>query len=155
MIFTDYYAVLKTHSSATPDEIKTAYRILARQFHPDVNRGKNTTAKMQDLNEAYMILRNTETRQRYDQEFQHYSAWSAEQRTTTQEQAEYSFFDENLAADIREASRTAREMKEQFIEETKELLIVAGKETISSTLIYGFGGIVLFLLALAQVQCSR
>lgn len=153
-MFIDYYAVLGVPPTATADEIKSAYWMRAKKLHPDVNQHCDTTKEMQALNEAYMILRDATNRQMYDQEFHQYHAWTAS-HTATQKEAEYKYTNEEFAEKAREAARTARAMGNQLFEETKELLVVAGKEAVRGTLIYGLCGIGLFLLALAAAQCSR
>lgn len=64
----DYYKILGVSKTATEKEIKSAYRKLAREFHPDVNPGDTKAeAKFQDINEAYETLSDSEKRQQYDQ----------------------------------------------------------------------------------------
>ncbi|MEB3338420.1 MAG: DnaJ C-terminal domain-containing protein [Leptolyngbyaceae bacterium] len=66
--FKDYYAVLGVSKTATPEEIKQAYRKLARKYHPDLNPGdKAAETKFKDLNEAQEVLLDPEKRQKYDQ----------------------------------------------------------------------------------------
>ncbi|MDD3839089.1 MAG: molecular chaperone DnaJ [Clostridia bacterium] len=63
----DYYEVLGIDKNANDDEIKRAYRKLAKKYHPDLNQGdKQAEAMFKEVNEAYKVLSNPETRARYD-----------------------------------------------------------------------------------------
>ena len=65
----DYYSILGISFNASDEEIKRAYRALSKRWHPDMNPGLDTTAIMQDINEAYFILRDSAMRVRYDAEY--------------------------------------------------------------------------------------
>ncbi|HEY9700692.1 MAG TPA: DnaJ C-terminal domain-containing protein [Trichocoleus sp.] len=66
--FKDYYAVLGVNKTASADEVKQAFRRLARKYHPDVNQGdKSAEAKFKEVNEAYEVLSDAEKRRKYDQ----------------------------------------------------------------------------------------
>src|SRR6185295_4506135 len=68
MEFIDYYKVLGVNKSATEKEIKTAYRKLARKYHPDVNpNDAEAKKKFQQINEANEVLSDPEKRKKYDQ----------------------------------------------------------------------------------------
>ena len=67
MEFRDYYKVLGLERSAGADQIKTAYRRLARKFHPDVSKEPNAEAQFKEVQEAYEVLRDPEKRAAYDQ----------------------------------------------------------------------------------------
>lgn len=62
----DYYTILGVPRTATVEELKQAYRVKAKELHPDKNRGKDATAKFQQLQEAYAVLGSPERRQLYD-----------------------------------------------------------------------------------------
>lgn len=63
----DYYEVLRVSRSASPDEIKKAYRKLAMQYHPDKNSGnKEAEERFKEISEAYEVLSDPDKRQRYD-----------------------------------------------------------------------------------------
>jgi len=66
MEFKDYYKVLGVERTAGDDEIKKAFRRLARKHHPDINKAHDAPARMQELNEAYEVLRDKEKRAAYD-----------------------------------------------------------------------------------------
>lgn len=67
MEFRDYYEVLGVKRDAAQDEIKRAYRKLARKYHPDVSKEANAEAHFKELSEAYEVLKDPEKRAAYDQ----------------------------------------------------------------------------------------
>ncbi|WP_341733011.1 DnaJ C-terminal domain-containing protein [Microcoleus sp. EPA2] len=72
--FKDYYTILGVSKTATPEEIKRAYRKLARKYHPDLNPGdKDSEAKFKDLNEANEVLSDPEKRPKYDRFGEHWN----------------------------------------------------------------------------------
>ncbi len=67
MEFTDYYKVMGVARDATQDDIKRAYRKLARKYHPDVSEAEDAEVRFKEVGEAYEVLKDTEKRAAYDQ----------------------------------------------------------------------------------------
>ena len=67
MDFKDYYSIMGVERDASQDEIKRAYRKLARRYHPDVSKEADAEARFKDLGEAYAVLKDPEKRAAYDQ----------------------------------------------------------------------------------------
>jgi len=74
MKFRDYYEVMGVQRTASQDEIKRAYRKLARKYHPDVSKEPDAEAKFKELQEANEVLKDTEKRAAYDQLGQNWRA---------------------------------------------------------------------------------
>ena len=62
----DFYEALGVSRTASPEEIQRAYRALARQYHPDVNKDPGAEERFKEVSEAYDVLSDAETRKRYD-----------------------------------------------------------------------------------------
>lgn len=67
MEFKDYYKIMGLSPKASQDEIKQAYRKLARKYHPDVSKEANAEARFKEMKEAYEVLKDPEKRAAYDQ----------------------------------------------------------------------------------------
>ena len=78
MDFKDYYKILGVEPTADDKAIKTAYRKLARKYHPDVSKEKDAENKFKDVNEAYEALKSVEKRAEYDElrKYGQHSYWS-------------------------------------------------------------------------------
>lgn len=74
MDFKDYYQILSVARDASADDIKKAFRKLARKYHPDVSKEADAEKRMKEVNEAYAVLSDPEKRVAYDQLGQNYQA---------------------------------------------------------------------------------
>lgn len=84
-MFKDYYKLLEVTQNATNEEIKKAFREQAIKWHPDRNQGTNTTLRMQEINEAHLILKDKEARERYDIEYNKFKQYQENKSRTESE----------------------------------------------------------------------
>ena len=90
MAYIDYYKVLGIDKKATPEEIKKAYRKLARKYHPDVNPGdKEAEKKFKELNEANEVLSHKENREKYDKYGENWKHGEEYAKAQQQQQRQY------------------------------------------------------------------
>lgn len=119
-MFKDYYKILEVAPEATQEEIKKAYRSQSLRWHPDKNPGMDTTEKMQGINEAYNILKDSTTRARYDAEYAKFYSARSEQPKMEKAEAEYDINDETLKEDIKEARKAAEVFVREFYASLKK-----------------------------------
>ena len=80
MDYKDYYKILGVNKSATPEEIKKAFRKLAVKYHPDKNPGnKEMEERFKEVNEANEVLSDPEKRKKYDEIGEHWQQYSGGQ----------------------------------------------------------------------------
>lgn len=162
-MFKDYYLILDIYATATSSDIKKAYKKQAKKWHPDVNPDSNTTERMKDINEAYLILNDSEARERYDKEYQNYYAFKMThavvqtkpdefQNATVNE--EYEIQDETLNTWMNNARKQAAEYVKMTLNELLDMLDFALKETVKyvvSSVIYF--SIFIFIILLILQTC--
>ena len=126
MDFKDYYKILGVDRKATADEIKKAYRQLARKFHPDLNKDKAAEARFKDINEANEVLSDEEKRKAYDElgrapppgeQFRPPPNWNQQHdfrgpRQNTQEADFSDFFEELFAARAKQQEARQRQTQD-------------------------------------------
>jgi curved DNA-binding protein CbpA len=164
-MFKDYYKILEISFEATPEEIKSAYKRLALKWHPDRNHSGEALQKMQDINEAYLILKDTEAKRRYDEEhtkFRKYkqsfsSSSIKEERHEKQRDKkpeDYVPQDEILQKWMRNAREQAQELVSQTISAFQIGAKAAGKEIMEQTTTFLILGMIFMLLFALSRSCN-
>lgn len=124
MEFKNYYDILEVPFDVDNDLLRKSYLRLAKKWHPDKHQNKDTNTEMQLIVEAYLILKDTEARHKYDAEFKIYynKIISNEQKSTVNGDRGYTFSDAELESwiinaqnqSIQIASKLVKEIREQF-----------------------------------------
>src|SRR5690554_541052 len=96
MEFIDYYKILEVSNDASEQEIKKAYRKMARKYHPDLNPGNQEAhVKFQQINEAHEVLGDAEKRKKYDKygkDWKHSEYFDKQQSGQQRQSGSYSEF---------------------------------------------------------------
>lgn len=124
-MFIDYYAILEIPQSASLSEIKQAYKKQVFKWHPDRNPEIDTTNYMQWINEAYLILKDPETRKRYDIEYEYFEKTAKQKSQYNQShnennnktRYEYTAKDDILNKKINKARNESINLAKQSIED--------------------------------------
>lgn len=158
MCFKDYYAVLEINYPSDEKEIKAAYRRLSVKWHPDKNPGVDTSNLMIDINEAYYILKNPESKDRYDSEYIRYASFKAAniKQADNEDQSysdRYTPHDNNVWQDINEAHEKASELVDEFFASLKKVSKDATKGAWEEIYPYLIAGIVFLLISLIARSC--
>ena len=127
-MFKDYYQILRVPFGSSFEQIRSSYRSLSLQYHPDRNKTFDTTAIMCDINEAYSLLRDSAKRARYDREYQRYKAATqvaiyrnSQSRPTPppppnqQRWVNYTIQDPHVAADMTASYHYAQRLVAEFM----------------------------------------
>jgi DnaJ-class molecular chaperone len=158
-MFKDYYDILEIKQSASQPEIKIAFKKQAIKWHPDRNKDFDSTEKMQEINEAYLILKDNEAKSRYDIEYFKFKKFTNTKQTNNNsnqstnqntKDKEYHFEDDILRKWMQNAKNQAVELAKQTIKEMAELSIIATKEAgskmIETFVYYAISGLIIMLL---------
>lgn len=173
-MFVDYYAILEIDISATQEEIKSAFKKQALKWHPDRNSGQDTTLHMQQINEAYLILKDAEGRERYNKEYQRFKQYQQQQaysekekqKKNTEEQKrrekekqqseryyeyeEYTVNDDILGKWMENARKQAVDLAKKTIEDFKGIS-TAGAKAVANEAVAGIGRYIVFSIIIILI----
>jgi len=163
-MFIDYYSLLEVEVNATQEEIKAAFKKQALKWHPDRNSENDTTLYMQQINEAYLILKDIEARNHYNKEYKRFKEYQQQkeqehfnekEKKRENEYTEYKIYDEILKKWIKNAKHQAVDLAKQTIEDFKGISTAGAKavaeETTQGILFYiVFNILIFFILTLIQ-----
>lgn len=132
-MFKDYYKILGISFGADSAEIKKAYRAQSLKWHPDKHPDEDVKSIMQDINEAYAVLKDPVKKSRYDQEYLIYLNYQKQQKAkakaTTKEATpnDYKVKDENVEQDMKSAREYAENLVDEFFKEFARNSKIAAK----------------------------
>ena len=177
-MFKDYYKILEISPDADYDTIKAAYRKQALKWHPDKHPNMDVKSIMQDINEAYAILKESKKRARYDQEYKFFrnsqsdntekkndKSYTDEQSYNQQHSSrnnndfwheyyyEYDVKNEDLKEDIRSAREYATKLVDEFFSELKRNSKLAAEGAWEGAKGYIYGLIFLIIIGFLIKTC--
>lgn len=168
-MFVDYYIILEINENATQEEVKFAFKKQALKWHPDRNTGLDTTKRMQEVNEAYLILKDIEARARYDKEYLRFKQFKNDQQQEqnhnhqqrerekseqTYTYAEYQSEDEILNNWMKSAKHQSVDLAKQTIEDLKKIAkegINGAKKGITNQII----GTIVFIIIISLIRTCK
>ena len=164
MLFIDYYEILNVNFDSSKDDIKHSFKKLAIKWHPDKNLGSDTTLKMQDLNEAYLILKDNEARQRYNVEYKkYYNQLEVDEvlinpnkydDITSKNKKKYDIEDYELLKWIKNAREQAVELAKMSLTDIKNITLQATEASLRAMAIQ-IAGIILFIVSIALIRSCQ
>lgn len=152
----DYYRILGVPSSASQEQIKSAFRELIRKHHPDKNASPEATERARDIIEAYKILTDREAKVRYDRVYaDHFGSTETqgEQDSKQSKKSERSTHEDPILQKwIRAAQRQARTELDNLMRDFPEAVGVAAKGAFQYVGYYILFSIVLYILLRALIS---
>lgn len=157
-MFKDYYKILEINESATQLEIKSAYKRLALRWHPDKNPGLDTNEKMKEINEAYLILKDPEARERYDREYSRFKNYLKSKEIIIRQKKEFTRNDKNAESSDFEDYNVHDEILNKWMNNARKQAYDMAKLTIEELLGMTSAGIAaafkeMVKLLLVQIGC--
>ncbi|MDI6050591.1 DnaJ domain-containing protein [Flavobacterium sp. XS2P24] len=148
-MFKNYYKILDINKTSSEEEIKIAFKKQAIKWHPDKNPNIDSTEKMQDINEAKLILLDPEARAKYDIEYSKFEKKGTNENQKS-ENKQYSFDDDILEKWIENARRQAVDLAKQTIKEIAELSVTAtkaaGSRMLEMVIFYGIAAVIVMII---------
>jgi curved DNA-binding protein CbpA len=154
-MFKDYYQILGIEYPSNPVEIKGAYHLQSMKWHPDKNPGRDTKQQMQDVNEAYNILKDDISKGHYDKEYLTFKQVIAVRKPEPKQQEssysyndrydydyDYDIQDEDLRDDVNEAREAARNYVNEFFSALRENSKAAASGAWEEMKVYVYIGII-------------
>lgn len=131
-MFVDYYEILEIPINASESDIKNAFRKQALKWHPDKNSSKDTTIRMQLINEAYLILKDKEAKVKYDIEYKQFKNYQVSKGTMVSEEnnftnSDYVVQDDVLFKWMQNARKQAVDLAKQTIKDFKNIGMAGAK----------------------------
>lgn len=166
MTFKDYYSLLQLDFSASELEIRAAFKRQALRWHPDRNKGFDTTNKMQEVNEAYLILKDADAKARYDAQYRlfkqkvntNYASTQDNKQQPNSDITDFENSDEILKKWMENAQTQSVGLAQQLIIElrsaSKRALVGAGEGLVSAVKFYVVIGAVILLFILLTKSCN-
>ena len=168
-MFKDYYKILDIPVYSSTEEIRQAFRNQAILWHPDRNQNVDTTLQMQEINEAYLILKDTEARERYDVEykrFNHFKQHQQEEKAKTRQEAnqhkkeqqnnytDYTVVDDMLKKWMENAQKQAVALAQQTIRDMKGVAGAAASGCVSGIIQLIIVTVILNFIVLIFRSCN-
>lgn len=161
-MFKDYYKILEIPFESDVDIVKAAFKNQAKKFHPDKNNGVDTTKIMQDINEAYLILKDHEARILYNNEYKRFKLFERDlenklpnkNKTNFDSNSQYVFNDELLKKWMNNARIQAESLVNQTVENFKIGTKAAIDEMIERTIGFVIVGVIFSIIFLLVRSCN-
>ncbi len=161
-MFKDYYKILDIPFESDVDIIKAAFKNQAKKFHPDKNKGVDTTKIMQDINEAYLILKDPEARNLYNNEYKRFKLYETDlenkrhnkNKPNSDSNSQYVFNDELLKKWMNNARIQAESLVNQTFENFRIGTNAAINEMIERTIGFVIVGVIFSIIFLLVRACN-
>ena len=151
--FVDYFELLQLDVVFSNEQLKSAYKKQAIKWHPDKNPNLDTTARMQQINEAFLILNDPDSQERFQREYAKFQQSKQQAKKGQPIQLNYQVVDETLKTRISAARHQAVKLAQQSLDDIIGMSKASGKaifqRILTGTVSFGALFVILSLLAKA------